>query len=189
MEHHQLIEAIKKNNVEMVSSILKENPNILNDKTKYMTMPLNFACDSSRSNPKIVQILIDNGADVNEKNKNDHGRTPLSYACNESNAEVVKILLDSGADANATDDDRWTPLLIACDDPNPIIIKMLIDKKADVNYNGVFLRNPWKMITRKDNPNPEIMKMLFDAGVIVYDVKYMTNDAKKNLSELIRDHK
>ncbi len=43
--------------------------------------------------------LIENGADVNERNK--FGYTPLSVSCEAKKLNVVKLLLERGANPNA----------------------------------------------------------------------------------------
>ena len=51
--------------------------------------------------PKVIQALIDYGADVNAMDIS--GMTPLMYAARYSTEEIVKILLKAGADLNAKD--------------------------------------------------------------------------------------
>ncbi|KAF7552102.1 hypothetical protein G7Z17_g4555 [Cylindrodendrum hubeiense] len=50
----------------------------------------------------------ESGLDVNQKD--DHGRTPLHYACASGEAESVAFLLKHGADVDAVDEDKCTPL-------------------------------------------------------------------------------
>ena len=56
----------------------------------------------------IVKILVDNGADVNARDKYEH--TPLHYASKKASADVIKVLVDAGADISARDDEEKTPL-------------------------------------------------------------------------------
>ena len=64
---------------------------------------------------EIVELLLDNGADINVKNNND--RTPLHYASIENRKEmedVIQLLLSKGADINARDSNK-TPLHLVSD--------------------------------------------------------------------------
>ncbi len=77
---------------------------------------------------KIIQMLIDNGADLNTKNEKG---TALIWAVNGGYKEVVKMLIDGGADVNIPGRDGITALMWAVDKGNLEIVKMLIDAKAD----------------------------------------------------------
>ena len=57
-------------------------------------------------NLEIVKLLLQNGADVNAKNK--WGETPLHYAAVFDHKEIARVLLDAGADINAKDNDGQT---------------------------------------------------------------------------------
>ena len=60
--------------------------------------------------PQIARILLENGAEVNAKDR--YGRTPLhdldwhGYG----SADTARVLLEYGAGVNAKDNDGWTPL-------------------------------------------------------------------------------
>ena len=56
-----------------------------------------------------VQLLLDNGADLNAKYGTDR-ETVLHSAAYETHNEIVGILLAAGADVNATDESSETPL-------------------------------------------------------------------------------
>lgn len=58
-----------------------------------------------------VQSLIDEGADINEKDAS--GRTALMIAANRGHTYVVQLLLERGADANATDNNGLTAIQAA----------------------------------------------------------------------------
>lgn len=58
-----------------------------------------------------VQSLIEEGADVNEKDAS--GRTALMIAANRGHTYVVQLLLERGADANATDNNGLTAMQAA----------------------------------------------------------------------------
>ncbi|OMI17612.1 ankyrin repeat domain-containing protein [Leptospira weilii] len=60
--------------------------------------PLYVAIDNV--NVEIVRLLLEKGADTNEKNI-FYGKSPLDLAIENENIEIVRLLLEKGADANA----------------------------------------------------------------------------------------
>ena len=58
--------------------------------------------------PRITEILIARGADVNAKSV--HGVVPLHEAARMDQPELAQLLLKHGANVNAKDDDGKTPL-------------------------------------------------------------------------------
>jgi ankyrin repeat protein len=60
---------------------------------------------------EMVKLLIDHGADVNQKNF--RGATPLMGAAVGTDPAVVKYLIEKGADVNARDPDGHTALMYA----------------------------------------------------------------------------
>lgn len=99
--------------------------------------------EASRGSPKLVQFLIDNGADALAKNAK--GYTALHQACQSRNLEVARLLLDIGADPNGTTKpERTTPLIAACTESQPPktmsrqqtlynIVQLLLQRGADPN--------------------------------------------------------
>jgi excisionase family DNA binding protein len=77
--------------------------------TTSATMPLIEA--AYEGNTVQVQALLEEGADVNEKDA--AGRTPLMIAANRGHTYVVQLLLDRGADAGASDHQGLTALQAA----------------------------------------------------------------------------
>ena len=55
--------------------------------------------------PGMVNLLIEQGADVNLVNTDDFGKTPLMYAIEKNNMKIIKMLVENGADVNAKDSD------------------------------------------------------------------------------------
>jgi ankyrin repeat protein len=77
---------------------------------------------STNGNREMVQLLIDNGADVNMGYWNG---TPLLVAAAAGHTDVVKLLIDKGANINASDDRGRTPLSRAQQQGHSKIVELL----------------------------------------------------------------
>ena len=59
----------------------------------------------------MVKALLDAGADINARSRNDHyGDTPLHAASHGNQKEVVKVLIERGANLNSKNTIGRTPL-------------------------------------------------------------------------------
>src|SRR5512133_1043208 len=113
-------------NLDWVTELLKDgaDPN---------GMPLIMAIQCNE--PKIVQMMIDAGAEVNI---HFAGTTPLIQAIHGCHVEVIKVLISSGADVNLKDENFQSPLantrgsirLNASKEEREMIVKMLLDAGA-----------------------------------------------------------
>jgi ankyrin repeat protein len=97
-------------------------------------------------NPRLAEILLAKGADVNAVTVEDaHGAvkngkiaigslTPLLMAATYGPADLVNILLDAGAKVNAQDVRKMTPLMnaVTTDHPDLRTVRLLLDRGADV---------------------------------------------------------
>ncbi|WP_264686114.1 MULTISPECIES: ankyrin repeat domain-containing protein [unclassified Wolbachia] len=91
-------------------------------------------------NMKEIVRLIEAGADINAKDKNE--RTPLHTAAEYSSTKAVKVLIEAGADINAKDKNERTPLHIAAVKGYTEIVKVLIDLGADINAKDKNKKTP-----------------------------------------------
>ena len=91
---------------------------------------LMMACADGKK--EIVELLIDNEADVNEESI--HHGTPITLAVKSVNIEIAQILIDNGADIN-TDAGlgSFTPLTYASMFGDYEMAKFLIENGADVD--------------------------------------------------------
>ena len=87
---------------------------------------------SKNGNLQIVEILLQNGADVNAKQSN--GKTALIWATENGWNEIVKILLQYNASVNEkVAISNETALYFAVYKCSSEIVELLIEKKAEVN--------------------------------------------------------
>jgi ankyrin repeat protein len=59
---------------------------------------------------EVVQVLLENGADIEAKAADSYGGTALHWATSAGNLGMVQLLVDAGANCNAEDTDGATPL-------------------------------------------------------------------------------
>ncbi len=114
-----------KRNAEIVKLLLKHKANadiIFGQENVWSKSPLETA--AFYSTPEIVQLLIDNGASVNQQNWHEKG-TPLMAAVTANNLENVKILLEHKVDPNLKDKFEHTALWYAQRKGNKEIIQLL----------------------------------------------------------------
>ena len=69
--------------------------------------PLHHAIYEKRANLEAIRALVQNGADVNGRDK--HMRTPLHRAAQFGYANAVRLLVSLGAQPNARDENGLTP--------------------------------------------------------------------------------
>ena len=86
----RLYKAVEKGDIEKVKSLIKKNADISKYNKKGL-FPLWRA--TADNNYEISELLIKNGADVNQVNKVKPGNsTPIEYPCQEGYIEIVKLL-------------------------------------------------------------------------------------------------
>jgi ankyrin repeat protein len=79
-------------------------------------------------NLKIVQYLVEKGADVDAER--DNGHTVLHTAALSGNLDVVQYLVEQGADVDAKRDDGWTGLHMAAYSGTLDIVKYLVNEQG-----------------------------------------------------------
>lgn len=102
----------------------KPNPNL--------GWALIHACFNGKT--KIAASLIQQGADVNVKDCNNH--TPLHFACKQGNLQLVKLLCARCADVNAQGITKSTPLHFAAINNHHEIIEFLVNEPVNANVHA-----------------------------------------------------
>jgi len=138
-EKTAIMEAIEKEDKEMMERLLSSKPALANCRAKYKRItgyrPLHAAI--RKGNKELVELLINKGADVNGRDL--RGNTPLMTTLWSETSdmnikrEMAELLINKGAKVNAKDANGWTPLHNAVNKGNKIMVELFIAKGADVN--------------------------------------------------------
>lgn len=135
--NENLLEIIQCDDVEEFSK------NVPNDKANKPisfgyceTTPLSYA--SSCNSRKIVEHLLENGANVNGKCDNEHSECALVAAMMAENWEIAVLLLEKGADCNVLNSSGDSPLSIAIEKDGlwAVPLPLFLRKGANVNLCG-----------------------------------------------------
>lgn len=115
----------------------------------------------AKEDPNFIIQLLENGADINKKDKN--GLTPLLVACKWNYLKSIKILLEHGANVNLMNVNRETPLFYACVKNHPDVVKILMDYGADYTISNPsgFTPLTYSCIT----VNVDCVRKLLESGV------------------------
>ncbi|MFC1834456.1 ankyrin repeat domain-containing protein [Thermodesulfobacteriota bacterium] len=145
--------------------------------------------------PKKVELLLSQGADINAKDKN--GYTPLMQALNyapsmaASNKHRYKLadfLISKGADVDAKDKGGSTALHLACYTGDKLAAEILLSKGADINAKDKDGRNPLACSLVLATKHKSLADFLISRGAdlnaaLMYHVGYRDLDAVKYLVE------
>lgn len=106
---------------------------------KYGETPLYSMCKNynGKESFKIIQLLIENGANVNVYDINGNGLLHLMFLCREPDIETINFLIDCCIDINIGCKDGNTPLHKACNNYNSNyfeVLRLLVNRGANVNY-------------------------------------------------------
>jgi len=88
-------------NAVLVTGITEDTPG-------YGGTPLHIAVISNEE--EVVDILLENGADIEAKAADSYGGTALHWAAGAGNLAMVQLLVEAGANCNAEDTEGATPL-------------------------------------------------------------------------------
>ena len=154
-----LIVAVRGQDTAAVKKLLREAPELVKRKDHSDSTLLHHA--AGFGNTETVKLLLDNGADVNAKNrlegtslhwavrseektglllehgahinsKTQDGSTPLYLDSRRRDSHsVLRLLLEKGADPNLATLNGSTPLMAAAGDGDVVAIKLLLAKGAD----------------------------------------------------------
>jgi ankyrin repeat protein len=105
----EMIRFAKKGTTMMVLALLAKDASLIGARDTDGSTPLH--CATWKGHERLVQVLLQHGADVNASNNNDHwGTTPLHAAAHANQRAIAELLIAHGADINALNLNGRTPL-------------------------------------------------------------------------------
>lgn len=144
-----LMQAIDKSDVKAMEALLKRGADIDETAQCDSTMPefesyTPLGCAAKNGRTAAVKVLLDNGADINQKKGGyrfgNYNPTPLILAAREGHAETVKLLLARGADVKATDSMLQISALmwavLSAQGEHAEIVRLLLERGANANETG-----------------------------------------------------
>lgn len=126
-------------------------------------------------NPKIVQIMIDGGADVNAVGAYNQSLLLAST----TRPEITKLLLAANADPNIVNEYGIGPLAAAAEQGQLEVVKMLINAGAKVNQRNPYGGTALQVAVLRGYK--DVVKTLIDAGAdVARDKAELLEIAKDN---------
>ncbi|MGB3616168.1 MAG: ankyrin repeat domain-containing protein [Elainellaceae cyanobacterium] len=154
----RLLEAVEFDSLEEVGDVLKSGASLA-AKDDIGESPLHLAV--RRGDPRIVELLLDAGAEVNAKSQD--GSTPLYLLCEWQSDEsfpIATALIEAGADVDANrNQTNWGMLHHAAAGNKPHLTKLLL--KAGANPNEQNNKNRWTPL--HVTKSSEIARLLIEA--------------------------
>ncbi|XP_033212325.1 transient receptor potential channel pyrexia-like [Belonocnema kinseyi] len=118
--------------------------------------------------PETVEILLDNGADLNNVSKNPDMLPLLHYAIRIKSEEVAELFIKRGASATSKNHIGETPLHVACGAQSLKCCELLLQKpEVDVNSLDEMNRTPLHYAIMANRSNIKIVELLLKHGALV----------------------
>lgn len=137
-------------------------------------MPLCIAVDQIYMD--VARVLLEAGADVDIRDIEEIGRTPLIWASSHGHLELAKLLVGHGADISLPDKLGNTPLLTAVQEGHFQVAQLLVDSGAGVTASSNGGHSP--LFFACMNGNVPITELLIDKGA---DLSAMADEKRSAL--------
>lgn len=125
-----LLKTLDRKRYDILEMLIKCNAN-LGEINRIGELILIYAIKDGEEN--IVELLINRGLDINEKD-DLLGETAIFQAIRNENINMVKMLINLGASIELINKRHETPLIIALKRKNIDLMRILIDSGANVNF-------------------------------------------------------
>ena len=153
-------QAVRSGDLETAEALLAEEPTLVDAEGDGQALLFEALREEQKS---MVMLLIDNGVDVNIKDKNCF--SPLHCAAQQGHAEIAELLIAKGANVNATDMMGETPLHAAALGNQKDVVVVLLAGGANVNSENQMERTPLHFAAR--DGHLDVVEILLAQGANV----------------------
>lgn len=146
-----VFEASALGQIERVRELLKKDPTLVK-----AFSPEGFtALHGNLNHTGVVELLIDNGADINAVSKNNFVATPLQSALAMGWTDAAKLLIARKADVNCRGDGGFTPLHEATSNGQLEMARLLLEHGANLNARDDSGKTPLTIALEYKQPQME----------------------------------
>ncbi|MCB0492389.1 MAG: ankyrin repeat domain-containing protein [Cyclobacteriaceae bacterium] len=132
-QQEYLFESVEKGAYSIVEYLISNGADVLGYNEGGST-PLIIAV--SKSDEKMVELLLKSKADPNQKERKGLEGTPLMYSSINPNTDIANLLIDRGAEVNTIDVNKDPAINWAAYYGNIALMKLLIEHSADLSIQS-----------------------------------------------------
>ncbi|QGA22290.1 hypothetical protein EYB26_010006 [Talaromyces marneffei] len=140
-----------------------------NENPEGSSLPLLLALELGPRSIKMLGLLLDHGARIEEENTStEYRRTALARAAGKDDVNIVKYLLKRGADVNHAGKNSHPPIYAATWSGNIDSVRVLLKAGADANALMVDLETPYPRSRGEDSDDGyTALSLACDKGIAV----------------------
>ncbi|WP_424245263.1 ankyrin repeat protein [Elusimicrobium posterum] len=173
-DNEKFLLLIKDKDLEKIKKKVKKNPKLVFARNKYGQRAVHYAATYCATD--IVKFLIENGADLKEKDNN--GRVPFHWAALNGCVDTMELLYPKGVDIDMRDYQNYTPLIYAAMHGRTEAVKWLVERGVQLDLQNEKGQTALWLATYNIAGFPEVTQILIDAGA---DINIKNNEGKSPL--------
>lgn len=137
----------------------------------------------------IVQLLLEQGVDINRRTKK--GSTALIYAAAGGHVNILRFLLEQGVDIDQRNDIGWNALNLSAKKGHRDVVDLLLEKGAQINFIEMESNRGSALMQAARYGHADIVRLLLEKGAHVEIKNRRRRDAiyyarKKNQAIIVQ---